>query len=144
MDFQQIVTFLDAPKVIADGDEVEVIRFALLETGSQEFVLRIDAPECRRWRHYYTDKELNALSQMLRFEFRFLMSREEVYHAALGQSIALCPLYEKGSLYTVCYAYTEQSNGHYVFWLLGMVKSEIALPEHTLRVENIKRYWLKP
>ena len=146
MEFSKVIDHVDRPRIVYDGEEVSVLSIPVPGRGEEPRELTVDifAPEARAWRHYYTDRELNRLKEELRFGFRFVMNRETAYSLPLGESIYLQPAHEYGAEYTVCYSYREQSAGHYIFWLIAVLRRELAGGEFDRRVADIRRYWLPP
>ncbi len=144
MEFKKLIDHIDQPCTVYDGDEVARVTIPLPEPGSgkRDLVIDLAAPEGRAWRHYYTDGELNYLKDELRFDFKFLMSRESAFNGVIDQLIYLQPVYEYDAEYTVCFSYKEMSYGHYVFWLVAILKRGMEREVFDKRVADIKKYWL--
>ena len=101
--------FSAAPRVLYDG--VEAYQFALDAQNPDLPQVRLDVtrPEAARWRHYYVDAELNALSRLLGWEMRFVLNKEWAYHPGLARPVYLYPLRHHGEELTLSYAYDERS-----------------------------------
>ena len=65
--------------------------------------------EASRWRHYFNDAELNALSRLLGWEMRFLLNREVAYHPGFAHLVNLYPLLHGGEELILSYAHDERS-----------------------------------
>ncbi len=144
MGFKKLIDHIDQPRTVYDGGEVERVTIPLPELGfgERDLVIDLAALEGRAWRHYYTDGELNYLKDELRFDFKFLMSRESAFNGAIGRLIYLQPVYKYDAEYTVCFSYTEMNYGRYVFWLVAILKRGMEREVFDERVAAVKKYWL--
>lgn len=144
MQFTLIASYPNAPTVFYDGEERLQFPLTIPLDGRSE-VVQIDplAPECRQWRHYFKDEELNELANLLDLKFEFMMNQETVVAPTSGKRVYFQPIWCRGSELTICYTYDEVSNGHYVFWLLAVLSRNILESEFGNRINNIKAYWLK-
>jgi len=146
MEFRKLIDNVYQPRAIYDGVEVSALNVPIPsgDAGPRELTIDLSAPEALEWRHYYTDRELNTLKDELRFGFKFVLSRETAFSQALDKPIDLQPVHEYGAEYTICFSYREESPGHYVFWLIAILKRSLERAEFDNRVADIKKYWLTP
>jgi len=144
MDFRKLIDHVDEPRAIYNGGEVSVLNIPIPGGGAEPRELTIDlsAPEARAWRHYYTDRELNFLRDELRFGLKFVLNREAAFNRRLDEPIYLQPVYKDGAEYTVCFSYREESYGHYIFWLIAILRRDTERADFGRRVADIERYWL--
>jgi len=134
--------FSAAPRVLYDG--VEAYQFALDAQNPDLPQVRLDVtrPEAARWRHYYVDAELNALSRLLGWEMRFVLNKEWAYHPGVARPVYLYPLHHHGEELTLSYAYDERSPGHFAYWLHAVAARAQTDAEFARRVAHIKTHWL--
>jgi hypothetical protein len=140
--FNLISQSVSLPVVFYDGDEAG-LRTLSAKIAGEEATLAVDlsAPECRAWRHYYSDQELNRLWSMLGLKFDFLTGHERLVEPATGRSVYFQPFLVLGQEVSVCFCFDEVSPGHYMYWLLGLLARPLAEDEFRARVKRIERYW---
>jgi len=144
--FRIVSMHSQSPLTIYDGGEPSPFRVAVETTVGSDTVripLDLDAPECAKWRHYYSDIELNELVQTLHLRFKFLANREVVVEPATMQPIYFQPFLLGNDEVSVCFTYDEVSNGHFIFWLVGVLSRPFSESEYAKRIEDIERYWRK-
>jgi hypothetical protein len=146
MEFRKLIDNVYQPRAIYDGVEMSVLNVPIPGGDAEPWELTIDlsAPEALEWRHYYTDRELNALKDELCFKLKFVLGREAAFSQTLDKPIDLQPVHEYGAEYTICFSYREESPGRYIFWLIAILRRGLERAEFDKRVADIKRYWLTP
>jgi hypothetical protein len=144
MSFATVSSCSNNPVTFYDGAERETFPLGFKLSGcSIELPINPLAPECRQWRHYYNDVELNELSAIAQFKYLFRGNIETAVDRAYGKPVHLQPFLVGEEEISVCFTYDEVSNGHYVFWLIAVVSRRISEGEYLARIDHIKKYWLK-
>jgi hypothetical protein len=143
-DFLIVDDHVASPIQIYDGIETAKVKIELINKPEKvTFTVDLDAPAAKRWRHYYTDDELNRLSTLLQFSYKFIMNSEIAVNSSLNQQIYIQPVYKYSKEFSICFSYDEVSPLHYKYWLIAIVEREMTRDDYEQRVEDIKKYWLK-
>lgn len=144
MSFRLVTLQSSHPVVFYDGGEPEFVTLsAKIEGRDVSLGIDLEAVECWHWRHYYNDQELNELWSMLGLKFKFLVNSEVVVEPSAGRQVYFQPFIVGENEISVCFSYAEVSNGHYIFWLVGIVSRPLSQSTFSARVEHVKKYWAK-
>ena len=133
--------FRAAPHVIYDGVEAYDFPLGALAPDLPRLRLNVARSEVSRWRHYFNDAELNALSRLLGWEMRFLLNREVAFHPGFAHLVNLYPLLHSGEELILSYAHDERSAGHFTYWLVAVVARAQTQKEFERRVGLIEKHW---
>jgi hypothetical protein len=144
MEFRKLIDYVYQPRAIYSGGELSRLNIPIPGGVAEAWELTVElfTPEAGAWRHYYTDSELNYLKDELRFGLKFVLNREAAFSQTINEPINLHPIYKYGAEYTVCFSCREESAGHYIFWLIAILRREVERADYDRRMQDIRSYWL--